>query len=197
MKIRLFLIAAAFGAAAQVHAYSAIAMVPDNSTKSIFAAYNWATQKQADSEAIIGCKRTSKNNDLAKQSSKCKVMARQKGSGYGAIVCGDSGCSWATGHDSKQPAIDTAWNKCNNNKLGNCQESDILAWEDTNWPQARTQAKSNASCSPPAGKVLRTSDRCYNGDCIRTFENGCQVRFQAPYCFDSFKGQWEWKPNGC
>ena len=54
-----------------------------------------------------------------------------------------------------------------------------------------------ASCQPPAGQVLRYSDRCYNGNCTRTFENGCSVQFQAPYCYDALKGKWDWKPDGC
>ena len=36
----------------------------------------------------------------------------------------------------------------------------------------------------PVGKVLRYSDNCYNGDCVRTFQDGKKARFQAPYCFD-------------
>ena len=49
-------------------------------------------------------------------------------------------------------------------------------------PEQKTVAAAPAgkSCQPPAGRTLRYSDRCYNGDCTRTFENGCQVRFQAP-----------------
>jgi len=53
---------------------------------------------------------------------------------------------------------------------------------------------------PPAGnagKALRYSDHCFNGDCTRTFEDGHQVRFQAPYCYDSLSQQWVWKPDGC
>lgn len=48
-----------------------------------------------------------------------------------------------------------------------------------------------------AGKVLRYSDHCFNGDCTRTFEDGHQVRFQAPYCYDAVSQQWAWKPDGC
>jgi hypothetical protein len=52
-------------------------------------------------------------------------------------------------------------------------------------------------CQPPGGKVVRYTDRCTNGDCTRSFENGCSVRFQAPYCYDIASGQWTWKPDGC
>ena len=53
------------------------------------------------------------------------------------------------------------------------------------------------ACNPPTGKTLRYTDNCYNGDCVRTFENGCQKRFQAPYCYDALGGNWTWKPDGC
>jgi hypothetical protein len=52
-------------------------------------------------------------------------------------------------------------------------------------------------CQPPAGRVLHYRDQCSNGDCRRTFENGCSVRFQAPYCYDALSGDWTWKPDGC
>jgi hypothetical protein len=58
-------------------------------------------------------------------------------------------------------------------------------------------AGGGATCQPPTGKVLRYSDRCYNGDCTRTFENGCSKRFRAPYCYDALEGRWDWKPDGC
>jgi hypothetical protein len=52
-------------------------------------------------------------------------------------------------------------------------------------------------CQPPRGSTLRYRDQCSNGDCIRTFEGGCSVRFQAPYCYDALSSQWQWKPDGC
>lgn len=52
-------------------------------------------------------------------------------------------------------------------------------------------------CQPPKGRVLRYSDNCQNGDCVRTFENGCSKRFQAPYCYDMLQQRWTWKPDGC
>lgn len=71
-------------------------------------------------------------------------------------------------------------------------------------PSGKTDAKaptpakvSEKSCNPPSGKTLRYSDKCVNGDCVRTFENGCTKQFQAAYCYDSLKGRWDWKPDGC
>lgn len=53
------------------------------------------------------------------------------------------------------------------------------------------------NCEPPAGQPLRYRDSCINGDCVRTFNNGCQKHFQAPYCYDLLQGRWDWKPDGC
>lgn len=55
----------------------------------------------------------------------------------------------------------------------------------------------DVKCSPPPDRVVRYRDQCYNGDCVRTFENGCKKRFQAPYCYDALSGEWTWKPDGC
>lgn len=60
-----------------------------------------------------------------------------------------------------------------------------------------TRVPANGSCQPPAGQTLRYHDRCFNGSCTRTFDNGCTIRFQAPYCYDVLSGSWTWKPNGC
>lgn len=61
-----------------------------------------------------------------------------------------------------------------------------------------TGAPSNLkNCEPPVGQPLRYSDSCINGDCVRTFNNGCQKRFQAQYCYDQLQERWDWKPNGC
>ena len=62
---------------------------------------------------------------------------------------------------------------------------------------AAKPSKPMKECQPPAGKLLRYSDNCQNGDCVRTFENGCSKRFQAPYCFDPMQNRWTWKPEGC
>ena len=72
-----------------------------------------------------------------------------------------------------------------------------LAATNNDEPAPTPVPKKLKACNPPTGKTLRYSDNCYNGDCVRTFENGCQKRFQAPYCYDALSGGWSWKPDGC
>lgn len=55
----------------------------------------------------------------------------------------------------------------------------------------------SGDCGPNAEHVLRYTDSCINGNCVRTFGNGCQRHFQAPYCYDLLRGRWDWKPDGC
>lgn len=122
------------------------------------------------------------------------------GSGRGgAIVCGKTGCNSSTGFQTKQAAVDEAYSQCQKQEYGDCQETNILGWWDEEGyaKEASPRGRTTKTCGPPPGSTARSTYQCSNGDCIRTFENGCAVRFQAPYCHDPFSGKWEWKPNGC
>ena len=198
MQMKVFYFASAMLALiSQAYAYTSIAIAPGYAHQSFDVSYDWGRQKDADAAAIKGCQKNMADKGIGKLASKCKVVTRAKGPGYGAVVCGDKGCSWVMGYSDKQEAVDAAWNSCDASIYGNCQDDSITAWLDENWPQQRAQANRTGTCQPPPGKVLRYSDRCFNGDCTRTFENGCSVRFQAPYCFNGLEGKWEWKSDGC
>lgn len=45
--------------------------------------------------------------------------------------------------------------------------------------------------------VVRCSNVCTNGNCVRTFENGRKERWQAPRVYDPFKNDWTWDTNSC
>lgn len=45
--------------------------------------------------------------------------------------------------------------------------------------------------------VVRCSNVCTNGSCVRTFENGRKERWQAPRVYDPFKNDWTWDTNSC
>lgn len=181
------------------HAHSAVAWVDGQVTSTYYVGSNFITQKAADAAALDGCRNATKQSGLAKVASKCKVANRQKGPGGGAIVCGKTGCVTSTGFDTQQDAVDDAYRQCEQYGYGDCEKTDITNW----WDDAgyRKQAPKNVqpakTCGPPSGRTVRSTYQCNNGDCTRTFENGCTVRFQAPYCHDPFSGNWEWKPDGC
>lgn len=180
-------------------AYSAVAWVDGYIIKTSYAGWNFNNQKAADAAALDGCRNAGKANGLAKLASKCKVMHRQKAPGGGAIVCGKVGCITITNRGTQQEAINEAYQQCESHGYGDCKKTEITSW----WDDAgygRQSVKNDPpgkTCGPPLGRTVRSTYECNNGDCTRTFENGCTVRFQAPYCHDQFSGKWEWKPDGC
>lgn len=181
------------------HAFSAIAYAKDHPVDTIYAAWNYPSQKEADLNALQGCRIEAKKNSASKHAVACKVMHRQMEPGGGAIVCGKTGCSMHTGSDTKQDAVDSAYQFCEQQNYGNCRKTNITAWwDDAGYSNRAIKNPATVkTCGPPPGKVVRSTTQCNNGDCSRTFENGCTVRFQATYCHDPFSGKWEWKPDGC
>ena len=180
------------------HAFSAVALVPGHAPTTIYAGWNWPTQKEADKAALDGCRASAKQSAIPNLANKCQVDFRQKGAGGGAIVCGASECAYTGGYATRQAAADAAYENCAAS-FKDCQKTDITAWwDEAGYPKKPLRAAGQAkTCSPPAGQAVRSKTHCNNGDCIRTFENGCQVRFQAKYCHDPVSGKWEWKPDGC
>ena len=181
------------------HAYTAIAQVDGTPHGTLYAAWGYQTQKEADLAAVKGCRAAAKQRGLTKKAATCAVMHRQKGFGGGAIVCGAAGCNLSTGLDTQQDAVDRAFRQCEQQKMGNCQTTDIISWWDEAGYSQRNEAKREPKpqCGPPLGRTVRSTYQCNNGDCVRTFENGCTQRFQAPYCHDPSSGRWDWKPEGC
>lgn len=94
--------------------------------------------------------------------------------------------------------MDAAADSCEE-KNGPCQRTDMLVWwDETGLKRAPVIVEARGkSCEPPRGRVVKSTYSCSNGDCTRTFENGCSVKFQATRCMNMFTGNWEWKPDGC
>jgi hypothetical protein len=181
------------------HAHSAVAWVQAHPVSTNYASWNYPTQKIADAAALDGCRKAAKENGLTKEAPKCKVMHRQKGRGAGAVVCGKTGCSMSTGYDTEQDAADKAFLQCQQKGFGECRGTDITSWwDDAGYPKPAPEVASmGKTCGPPPGRTVRSTYQCNNGDCTRTYENGCTVRFQAPYCRDPATGKGEWKADGC
>lgn len=176
-------------------AFTAIAAVEGHFSDTWGIASNYATQKEADNEALNGCRDSAKNNGLQKLAKQCKVMAKGKGSGYGAIVCGAEGCSWTLGYNTGQEAVDAAYASCSKS-YSNCKQNDIQFYEDfagfTSSPSQNT-----ANDCRPRSNSLRCSSSCSNGDCIVTYENGCKMRVQVQPRFNGFTNVWEYPAPNC
>lgn len=111
-------------------AFTSISVVPgDNST--LYRASNFDTQAEADKAALTGCRTLVRRGRHAKTAAKkCAVVDRGRGRGYGALLCGDNGCSSSSGYDSEQAAADAAHDHCTAN-YKNCQQTSIDSWLDT------------------------------------------------------------------
>jgi hypothetical protein len=110
-------------------AFTSISEVPgDNST--LYRASNFDTQAAADKAALTGCQAAARSSSHVKTAKKCAVLDRSRGPGYGALVCGDEGCTWRTGYESAQAAADAAYEVCSAN-FKNCQQTNIDSWLDT------------------------------------------------------------------
>ncbi|CUI04226.1 hypothetical protein BN2497_3229 [Janthinobacterium sp. CG23_2] len=104
-----------------------------------------------------------------------------------------------SGFDSEQDVVQRTYLQCEQQNYVECRKAGITSWwDDAGYPkQAVRNAASTKVCVPPPGRTVHSTYQCNNGDCTRTFENGCMVRFQAPYCHDPLTGKWEWKVDGC
>lgn len=98
-------------------AYTAIAQVDGTPHGTIYAAWGYANQKEADLAAVKGCRAYAKESGLAKKAATCAVIHRQKGFGGGAMVCGVGGCAMSTGVDTQQDAVDRAFRQCEQKKV--------------------------------------------------------------------------------
>lgn len=196
-RFALFLMSLLVAGAAT--AATSVAMVAGQAPRTIYIAWSQPSVAVADTLALKGCRDLARKIALKGAAGKCAVVARYTDLGAGALVCGTRECAWAYGQDSTQEAAQNAFKSCTTAGFAGCNDTDVLTWTENvggGQPAARRAAPAR-QCSPPAGKVVRSQTRCNNGACTRTFENGCTVQFEAPYCHDPFSGQWSWKPDGC
>lgn len=180
------------------NAFTAIALIENNVTKSIYRTSNYDVQKEADNAALQGCRATAKTNGIGKLAKQCKIEARAREPGFGAVVCGTDGCSWGTGFDDAQEVVDAVYARCAKDYT-NCQAIAITAFEDYAGFAKKTaseRAPVAADCRPRTN-TLQCSSSCNNGSCVVKYENGCQMRVQVQPRFNGFNNQWEYPAPSC
>ncbi|NMV41955.1 DUF4189 domain-containing protein [Ralstonia insidiosa] len=61
------------------------------------------------------------------------------------------------------------------------------------------RAKPAVVATTASRNIVRCTNRCTNGSCVRTFENGRTERWQAPRVYDPFTQNWKWDTdtNAC
>lgn len=126
----------------------------------------------------------------------CKIvfLSKPKSYGYGAVATSKTGLGIMTGAGSSGEAAKVALNKCATHTNGNDVCTVVLVLEDSsNAPRLSSNHQANVS----VGNNFHYIDHCVNGDCVRQFDGGRRVHFQASYCHNPFSGEWEWKPDRC
>lgn len=195
-KLRLILSVCLAVVFTNCFAFTAIATIEGQVDNAWWRSSNYASQKEADRNALEGCRAEARRNGAGALAKKCKIVSRAKGPGYGAVVCGDEGCNWVTGHASGQIAVDAAYAGCNKS-YKNCQSKDIEFWSDfAGFPSSKAAKPSGGNCRPRT-TTLRCQSACTNGDCIITYENGCKMRVQVSPEFDSFQNRWVYPQPPC
>ncbi len=159
--------------------------------------YFWKTSapsvSAAEKIAMKNCKEEKKKQGYK---SDCVIIGSGKGPVYLAFFeASNGGFGWGYSSD-RQSAIDTAYLKCS--EYGECPRTATSVVFDEG-PNVALVANNQLGkqCSPPTSGTVRYRYSCNNGDCLKTYENGCTIRFQAKQCFNPFTNQWEWKPDGC
>lgn len=179
-------------------AFTSIATINGHASQSWMVAYNYKSQKEADKDALEGCRVEARKNGISGMAKSCKITDRAKGPGYGAQTCGDDGCAWVSGSDDQQQANDTAYNNCSKS-YKNCNSQNLTIWEDfAGFKQAAKKQSPAAekSCRPTTNTIHCTS-HCENANCLITYENGCKMRVQVTPEYDSFTNQWKYPSPAC
>lgn len=175
------------------YAFTAIAF-PEESGDQYYYYKGADTQKEADTYALEGCRvhaRSKGNVELAKT---CKVQHRQKGSGYGAVSCGENGCTFISGYSDNQEALDTAYSNCSKS-FKNCNNTNMNAWFDDNFPTKKGSKPKQVISKNTHNNTVTCNNSCSNGRCVRTFADGRKEVWQAPRKFNPLTNNWEWDTN--
>lgn len=132
---------------------------------------------------------------------RCEVLMAGNGPAYWAVVHASNGEVGVALGDTQTSAVQDAFVVCQ--RGGQCSTDGAYIWFDSGQrpgmrlPPPQAAQPQPAQCKIPTGQVIRMQTRCINGECTRTYENGCTVRFQAVRCLDRETNSYVWKPNGC
>jgi hypothetical protein len=114
----------------ECQAFSSVAIVKGHTQKSFYSSFNFETQKEANKNAIAGCKEEAKKNGIGSMANSCAVAEESNIPGYGAVSCGDENCAWALGYYDVKEAMDAAYFTCSESYT-NCNEKSMKNWEDS------------------------------------------------------------------
>lgn len=151
---------------------------------------NQPTKAKARELALSQCRHATESHGP------CKLQGAEDGPGYWVVFHANDGSIGMARGPNRQEVIDTAYARCLD--YAACPREAAHVWYDEGQKKKVAAATTPSdNCQMPAGQLVRSRYSCNNGDCVRQFENGCTVRFQAPYCYDPVQQRWDWKPEGC
>lgn len=180
------------------NAFTAIAIIDKQASQSWSRASNYTSQKEADNDALEGCRVEARKNGIGNLAKQCKVITRATVPGHGALVCGTEGCAWGTGYNSAQEAVDAVYGLCSKS-YAKCQDKNIGTWEDSaGFSKKVTALKAPvaADCRPRTNQLQCTSS-CTNGSCVVEYENGCHMRVQVQAQFNPINNSWQYPAPPC
>ncbi|WP_287495892.1 DUF4189 domain-containing protein [Pandoraea sp. CB10b_02] len=132
---------------------------------------------------------------------RCEVMMAGNGPAYWAVVHASNGEVGIALGETQEAALQDAFAVCQ--RGGQCTTDGAQRWLDEGQrpgkrlPPTPAGLPAQVQCRIPTGQVVRMQTRCVNGECTRTYENGCTIRFQAARCLDRETNTYVWRPNGC
>ena len=185
---RILVISSSLIISIPTNAASAIASIKGHSTELNGISVGYASESKAKEQAIKSCKETARKDGIK---GGCHVVISGKGPGYLAISFGDDGAGYGFA-GTVQGAVDLAAEACQKS-FNNCEIKNVRYWTDNFSP---APIGSNTNCRPNT-PTIRCSSRCTNGDCVVTYENGCQMRVRVSPRFDGISNQWTYPSPSC
>ena len=185
-------------ASAPGFAASAVAGVRTSSGLRYIYVTNQTSMAKAKVAALERC-RTQLSSSA--RGARCDVLMAGNGPAYWAVVHASNGEVGVALGDTPESAVQDAFVACE--RGGRCSTDHAQIWFDNGQrpgkrlPPPKAAQAAPGQCRIPTGPVVRMQTQCVNGECIRTFENGCTVRFQAARCLDKETHTYVWQPNGC
>lgn len=118
------------GWAGPAGAYTAIAASRADPARTSHVAWGQPTQAQADRAALLGCQEAVRRAGLPPTAARCEVVERQTRRGWGALACGDNGCTSGYG-DSEAAVREGVLARCSAPPvIQGCGPANVLAWRD-------------------------------------------------------------------
>ncbi|VVD88673.1 DUF4189 domain-containing protein [Pandoraea anhela] len=133
---------------------------------------------------------------------RCDVLMAGNGPAYWAVVRAGNGEVGVALGDTQESAVQDAFVVCQRGGE-QCSLDSAQIWFDNGQrpgkrlPPPKAAQAAPTQCRIPTGQVVRMRTQCVNGECTRTYENGCTIRFQAARCLDKETHSYVWRPNGC